>query len=367
MQEPITLPIWRADRARFYSKLPGPRDPDACWPWSRGKSRGYGRFWLQDETRPAHVVAWVMEYGLVPEGTHVLHTCGRMDCCNPRHLRLGRANATDGENREQRFLAKVVVTDTYPNSLDTPCWQWTGCADQDGHAKMRLEGRLRLATHVSWYIYNGGWPTDSSLVLHSCGNSWCVNPGHLYLGTPADAGQERVDQGRTAKGEKNGAYTKPDRVPRGERNGRSKLTAPDVVMIRRTCDNYPGRHGLYAFLGRMFQVGVDVISDIGRRKTWKCVPEGTYPEIVALPPEQVQCGRLSGEKCEHSTITDLTYREIRFLFAQCDGRHGALSALARRYGIGVTSVKRIVERKDRQDLADNFGEIGCCEPLFPDW
>jgi hypothetical protein len=113
-------------------------------------------------------------------------------------------------------------------------------------------------------------------------------------------------------------------------------------------------------------VGSDVIADVANRQTWRSVPEDAFPEITALPPDQVQCETASGANCAHSTITDLEYREIRCLFAQCGGRHGAFSALARRYGIGTSSVERIVRRKDRQNLADNFGELGSLKPLFPD-
>ncbi len=326
---------------------------------------GYGRFWLQGETRPAHVVAWVIENGPVLEGQHVLRMCGRIDCCNPRHMRLGWGNATDDQNLERRFFGKIKVTNIYPYALTTPCWRWTGSMGRQGYGNMRIEGRLRTATHVCWYIYNNAWPQDPLWVRHACDNPWCVNPAHLHLGTAADDAQERVERQRTAKGVKHGSVTKPQSVPRGEKNGTSKLTVPEVVLIRRTCDAYPTLRGLYALLARKFQVGSDVIADIGRRNTWKSIPEDIFPEIVALPPDLVKCGRLKGEKCKHSTISDLTYREIRYLFALCGGRHGAISALARRYAIGITSVERIIRRKDRQDLTDNFDELGYLEPLYP--
>lgn len=37
----------------------------------------------------AHRLAWAIEHGPPARSVEVLHTCGDITCCNPRHLREG--------------------------------------------------------------------------------------------------------------------------------------------------------------------------------------------------------------------------------------------------------------------------------------
>ena len=66
--------------------------PDDCWEWQRGKNeKGYGLLTLTGvkHTQKAHRVAWMLTYGPIQPGVHVLHTCDNPGCCNPYHLFTG--------------------------------------------------------------------------------------------------------------------------------------------------------------------------------------------------------------------------------------------------------------------------------------
>jgi DNA invertase Pin-like site-specific DNA recombinase len=70
-----------------------------------------------------------------------------------------------------------------------------------------------------------------------------------------------------ARGDRHGSVTRPDRVPRGERHGRSKLTETNVREIRTL---RAGGRSMRS-LAREFGVTRQSIQAIIRRKTWKHV------------------------------------------------------------------------------------------------
>jgi hypothetical protein len=55
---------------------------ETCWEWHGTRFKdGYGRFYGMGRTGVAHRFAWESEYGPVPEGFLVCHTCDNHACC----------------------------------------------------------------------------------------------------------------------------------------------------------------------------------------------------------------------------------------------------------------------------------------------
>ena len=76
---------------RFQWTMPESPPRDGCWDWRGGcQVSGYG--WINSRTYGstyAHRVSHELFIGPIPDGLHVLHSCDRPVCVQPKHLSAG--------------------------------------------------------------------------------------------------------------------------------------------------------------------------------------------------------------------------------------------------------------------------------------
>lgn len=128
------------------------------------------------------------------------------------------------------------------------CWEWNGKGrNHSGYAKILFEGVFTCAHRAVWRLIFGDVPSNL-LVLHKCDNRVCVNPEHLYIGTPKDNANDMVNRGRSMIGIK---------------NHKAKLTEEQVKEIRHSY-----KLGQSYKLARVYGVNASTIQRIIRNETW---------------------------------------------------------------------------------------------------
>jgi hypothetical protein len=157
------------------------------------------------------------------------------------HFKGFSMNSGKRKTLKERLLEKAIV------DAETKCWNWS--AGRKNKYGSICVGRLMKSAHrVSYEIHCGPIP-EGMYVCHLCDNMLCINPEHLFLGTPADNVIDMIRKGRKV-------------IQRGADHGRAKLTEADIIAIRSetmaTQQNLADKYG----------VTPQNISDIKTRKRW---------------------------------------------------------------------------------------------------
>lgn len=179
-----------------------------------------------------------------------------MGMCN-KHWRRNRAHGSPvalgrkaadfrGMQPIERFNEMVVVDKA------TGCWEWQGAKDKDGYGSFRGhtdDGVLYNRAHrFSIAYFKKEHPSTGENVCHACDNPSCCNPEHLFIGTPKQNQQDKMEKGR-------GVFH------RGEKRPNAKITEDIVISIRADTR-------LQKEIAEQYGLTQTTISDIKRRRSW---------------------------------------------------------------------------------------------------
>lgn len=135
------------------------------------------------------------------------------------------------------------------------CWYWIGAIGTEGYGHFKAEGSFIDGAHrVSYKMFINPVIPAGYYICHSCDNRKCVNPNHLFLGTPTDNNRDMAAKNRC----------KPQH---GENHFRAKLKESDVLEVRKLSASGMGNYAI----ARLFNVTGMCIMNIVRRETWRHV------------------------------------------------------------------------------------------------
>lgn len=108
---------------------------------------------------------------------------------------------TCNKNRKDGPLPKFTVEEVFWSKVkrSDECWEWTGAIRKDGYGSAWNGKRQMPAHRLSYELTNGSMPAEL-YACHACDNPGCVNPSHIFPGTPKDNMQDKVAKGRHVSG-----------------------------------------------------------------------------------------------------------------------------------------------------------------------
>jgi hypothetical protein len=153
---------------------------------------------------------------------------------------------TDSTRFSEKDIARFWIKVGEPDPA-SGCREWQASRDSFGYGKFKAQRRCWRAPRFAWTVKRGNIP-DGLLVLHRCDNPSCCNIDHLFVGTNGDNVRDMYSKGRARRD--------------GENNGRSKLDATAVVLIRSSDDNVKA-------LSDRYGVSISTIKKVRQGESWR--------------------------------------------------------------------------------------------------
>jgi hypothetical protein len=128
------------------------------------------------------------------------------------------------------------------------CFICTSHIGSKGYPHYNWDGKESLMSRFIWEQMFGEIPSKM-FICHKCDNPACINPEHLFLGTPKSNSEDMVKKNRQWK-------------PIGDKHHNKKLSSEKVLLIYK--DNR-----LLREIASDYGVNMSTIYDIKHGRTWR--------------------------------------------------------------------------------------------------
>lgn len=122
------------------------------------------------------------------------------------------------------LLLEALAEFSGPIDVVMGCISWSGCIAPNGYGRLSLGSMSFYAHRAALVEARGKIGTDLD-ACHTCDNRPCINRAHLFPGT-------RSENANDAKAKLRLMFqTNPEKMPRGERHGMTKLSDDAIRNI----------------------------------------------------------------------------------------------------------------------------------------
>lgn len=252
--------------------------------------------------------------------------------------------------------------------LDDPCWIYQGPEEETPHpdatdyGHVNWEGR-RYQVHRALFEHTTGEPIpDDLIVRHECDRPRCCNPAHLRTGTARDNALDAVRRKRnSARGERNGANTKPQNRPRGEKHRGATITEEKAALIKGALIAMPESYGKITSIAAHFGTTRGVVRGIWNEGNWA----GVEPIIPDPLPKQIKRSRRNqpsknrSERKHWKVLNADQVAEIRWRYFEADdkSKRHLKRHLAEEFGVSLNTIAAVLNRNTHRDVAPEIPAI----------
>jgi len=159
------------------------KQENGCWLWTGTKNHSDGVLTINKKTCSVKRILYGRFYPFkeIKPKENLQSICKVPFCVNPEHQL----------NKEDHFLSQIKKNE------NTECWEWTGFL-KGGYGYIRVNRKDFAVHRLMFERYKRPIPKNVN-VCHSCDNTKCCNPEHLWLGTQQENIKDMINKKRDKK------------------------------------------------------------------------------------------------------------------------------------------------------------------------